>query len=313
MHRLRISSGLLCVLALIPGVSRANFLFSDFSSSAGLTLNGDAAVVGDRLRLTPAEFFQRGSAGSTAREAVGGGLDRAFRFRITDPAGFFNDPAGQPGGDGFAFVIQASGPTVLAGYGGSSATRRKPSEADPGSHAVWPSNSTRGSTPQPRRPTPTGITSACTRVASWPTTPTDPSPSQRTTAISDLSDGAIHTARISHHSGLPQHPPRRPAGPAAGRPAGPLLHHRARRRPRLGGLHRRDVERLGEPRHPPTGRSPGCRPPSPSPPPSPWAASGLLAFGYACAASGTQLDASGPRPRTMQSLAHPPGQACRTR
>jgi hypothetical protein len=201
MHRLHITSGLLCVFAVIPGVSRANVMFSNFSSTSGLTLNGDANVVGDRLRLTPAEYLQRGAAWSTAREGVGDGFDTVFRFRITNPAGFFNDFGGEPGADGFAFVIQAIGPTALGDYGGSLGYGEEPGGSQPGI-----------------------ARSAAVEFDTWfnpPTETADPNGNHisvhtrgllannahesfslgSTTTIPNLSDGAFHTARIAYTPG----------------------------------------------------------------------------------------------------------------
>src|SRR5262245_10133453 len=47
------------LLAAAP--SRADFNFNDFSDISGLQINGNAAQVGNILRLTPATFFQSGS------------------------------------------------------------------------------------------------------------------------------------------------------------------------------------------------------------------------------------------------------------
>ena len=85
-----------------PGIGRGRLRIRRLRAPRrGLTLNGDAAAVGGRLRLTPAEFLKRGSAWYTESQAVGGGFDTTFQFRITEPAGRFNDPAGEPGGEIF--------------------------------------------------------------------------------------------------------------------------------------------------------------------------------------------------------------------
>jgi hypothetical protein len=67
-----------CVLASVCVTSaRADFTFNDFSSTAGLTLNGSTttAVTGDGtvLRLTPAATGQSGSAFTTSQISLGAG------------------------------------------------------------------------------------------------------------------------------------------------------------------------------------------------------------------------------------------------
>jgi hypothetical protein len=90
----------------------ADFTYANFTGATGLKLVGNAAIVGDRLRLTPSSSNQRGAAWYvTSKQYVQDGFAATFVFR---PQGI----------DGFAFVIQNWGPDVLGnlglqlGYGG---------------------------------------------------------------------------------------------------------------------------------------------------------------------------------------------------
>ncbi|MEP7060971.1 MAG: L-type lectin-domain containing protein [Betaproteobacteria bacterium] len=88
------------------------FNFADFSSCAGLQINGNAACTGGVLRVTPAAFSQSGSTFSTTLIPLGAGASFStfFTFRIS---------GSQFGGaDGFAFVVQPVSSTVGAGGGG---------------------------------------------------------------------------------------------------------------------------------------------------------------------------------------------------
>ncbi len=77
--------------------------YADFYSTAGLQLNGNAAVIGDgSLRLVPSATYKRGSAFTTAPMRAAE-FSTAFVWRISAVNGV--DPA-LWGGDGMAFVIQ---------------------------------------------------------------------------------------------------------------------------------------------------------------------------------------------------------------
>lgn len=90
---------------------------SDFSTASGLQLNGDASIVGSALRLTPAAFFQAGSAftASTITLAPNVSFSSFFTFRISGSDGAGDDDG--PGADGFAFVVQTNSNNSL-GIGG---------------------------------------------------------------------------------------------------------------------------------------------------------------------------------------------------
>jgi hypothetical protein len=95
--------------------------FSDFSSTAGLTLNGSAAstITGDGavMRLVPANFSQSGSVFSSA-SINASNFSTAFTFRLTDPGGFCCDESGDIGADGFVFVVQNVSSSIGGGGGG---------------------------------------------------------------------------------------------------------------------------------------------------------------------------------------------------
>ncbi|MGH9253042.1 MAG: lectin-like domain-containing protein [Vicinamibacterales bacterium] len=98
--------------------------YPDFSSVAGLTINGDAAQVGNVLRVTPAIDGQSGSVFSTTTVslAVGASFSTFFQFRFTNPdLAFCDGLAGAGtgcGADGLVFVVQTVGNNVGGGGGG---------------------------------------------------------------------------------------------------------------------------------------------------------------------------------------------------
>jgi hypothetical protein len=95
--------------------------FPDFSSTAGLTLNGNAQQVGSVLRLTAADQFTSaaGTAWFNSPISLSIGFESVFTFRIT-PGALYNGEAG----DGISFTIQDAGlgalgfPGSSIGYGG---------------------------------------------------------------------------------------------------------------------------------------------------------------------------------------------------
>lgn len=107
----------LVACALAAGAAATPISYADFSSVAGLTLNGDAAQAGTSLRLAADTGFQRGSAWAQAQ------LDttRSFESRF---AADVHDSSFLPA-DGMTFAIQSQGPSALGdvgsahGYAGS--------------------------------------------------------------------------------------------------------------------------------------------------------------------------------------------------
>lgn len=104
-------SGLLVLAVgatIVP--AQGTIVYSDFSSTTGLSLVGSATRVGDRLRLTPSAPLQAGGAWFAERQSVADGFDTTFQFAISSLV--------LEGADGFAFVLQNDSATSLAFTGG---------------------------------------------------------------------------------------------------------------------------------------------------------------------------------------------------
>lgn len=106
----------LCVLVCLAmsKPSHAQIDFTDFSSTSGLQLNGNAAQATNSnnqqvLRLTPDGLTGAvGSAWFTTQQPVSGGFTSTFTFQVTSALG---------AADGFAFVIQNAPTTPLNSIG----------------------------------------------------------------------------------------------------------------------------------------------------------------------------------------------------
>jgi hypothetical protein len=72
---------------------------------------GDAAVSGKVLRLTPARRNQAGAVWFRDKQLLRSGFETTFQFQLTHQDPLFH------GTDGFAFVLQNSGPAALGGRG----------------------------------------------------------------------------------------------------------------------------------------------------------------------------------------------------
>jgi Legume lectin domain len=104
---------LACIALVLSGTATgaAAISFQDFESVRELTLVGDAAVTGTTLRLTPAKGDRSGAAWFREKQPVGSGFETTFQFQLTQQGGLGH------GADGFAFVLQNSGPDALGGHG----------------------------------------------------------------------------------------------------------------------------------------------------------------------------------------------------
>ncbi len=89
----------------------SSFEFRDFISPSNLNLVGEARLPGKYLRLTEARTNIAGAAWYSSKEPVSRGFDTTFQFRLTGQGGLGN------GADGFAFVVQNSDPSAVAGRG----------------------------------------------------------------------------------------------------------------------------------------------------------------------------------------------------
>jgi hypothetical protein len=108
--------GAVASLVALPVSAAVVISYPDFSSVAGLTINGDAAQVGNVLRVTPATFSQAGSAFSTNKVSLASNASFStyFQFRFTQAGGC--DGLGC-GADGLVFVVQTLSNNV-GGLGG---------------------------------------------------------------------------------------------------------------------------------------------------------------------------------------------------
>lgn len=103
-------------IAALSVPAYADFTYTDFSDTSGLTLNGTTTQAGNALRLTNATYWNSGSAFTTTATALGSlnSFSTYFQFRITNSGGDISDASG-PGADGLVFVVQ----TVSNNVGGS--------------------------------------------------------------------------------------------------------------------------------------------------------------------------------------------------
>ena len=171
-----------------------SFNYPDFSSLAGLNLIGSAKQSGNILRLTPADFGQGGAAWATFRQPVGDGFDTTFQFQITDLL--------DTGADGFAFVIQNATQSFNGG-GGASALGGGGGELGyfgiPNSLAVefdtW-------FNPEWNDPNENHV--SIHTIGDQFNSTDEFFSLGSTTAIPDLSDGNVHTVRISYTPGTLQ-------------------------------------------------------------------------------------------------------------
>jgi hypothetical protein len=98
--------GLMLFAACLRSAAQSQAFFAD-----GFRLVGSAAAIPGGVRLTPAERHMAGAAWSEQKQVVKGGFETSFRFQMTGLGGL------GPGADGFAFVLQNSGPDALGSPG----------------------------------------------------------------------------------------------------------------------------------------------------------------------------------------------------
>lgn len=94
----------------LASASAQSINYPNFSSVAGLALNGNAAQSGANLRLVPSVLSQKGSVYYAAPTTVENGFDTTFTFQTSAPSG--------GGADGFAFIVHNDprGLTALANH-----------------------------------------------------------------------------------------------------------------------------------------------------------------------------------------------------
>lgn len=106
---LRVAGVVVVLILATPAVTAIRF--ENFESTSGLSFAGDAAVFGARLRLTEAKENRSGAVWYRVKQPVASGFETTFEFQLTQPGGMGR------GADGFAFVVQNSGPDALGGRG----------------------------------------------------------------------------------------------------------------------------------------------------------------------------------------------------
>jgi hypothetical protein len=118
MTRSPLASLVLLAAFAVPAHA-TTILFSDFSSTTGLVLNGNTGttVTGDGtvLRLVGASGNQSGSAFSKATINAST-FSTFFKFRLTNPGGISDGV--EPGADGFVFVVQPVSSSIGGAGGG---------------------------------------------------------------------------------------------------------------------------------------------------------------------------------------------------
>lgn len=100
----------LATAALAPSALAQSFTYTNFSSTAGLTLNGSAQSAGGVLQVTPNAASARGSVFRTTPVNVAAGFETTINFSMTSTG---------LGADGMALVIHNDprGVTALGGDG----------------------------------------------------------------------------------------------------------------------------------------------------------------------------------------------------
>jgi hypothetical protein len=100
-------------VGIAAGLPHSEIHLNNFASVEGLSLVGNAKISGRVLRLTPARSSQTGAAWFREKQAVKSGFETTFQFQLTHQDWF----PGFRGTDGFAFVVQNSGPEAIGGRG----------------------------------------------------------------------------------------------------------------------------------------------------------------------------------------------------
>jgi hypothetical protein len=95
------------VVLSVASISLGDFVYPNFSSTAGLQTLGTAVKSGTSLRVvSEGNWCQVGAAWRSDKQLISQGFDTSFTFKTTNTADNF--------GDGFAFVVQNSAAGVSA-------------------------------------------------------------------------------------------------------------------------------------------------------------------------------------------------------
>ncbi len=180
----------IALLLLAPVAGAQDFSYPDFSNMAGIALNGSAAQSGVVLRVTPSATGQKGSAFYDQATKVSSGFVTTFTFQISSTTG--------GGADGMAFVIHnaAAGLGALGDDGSGMGYAENPSTSIENCLALefdtWNS----------------GLGDPDDNHVSLHTGGTGPSKYDEAFSIgnasvlSNISDGAQHTARLQYENGI---------------------------------------------------------------------------------------------------------------
>ncbi len=107
----RFASVIFFLVAVAVASSSQPLRFDGFASAQRLELVGAAKTHGRILRLTPAKRYKTGAVWLREKQPVLARFETTFQFRLTHQAWLVG------GADGFAFVIQNTGPRALGGRG----------------------------------------------------------------------------------------------------------------------------------------------------------------------------------------------------
>lgn len=113
---------ILFISVFIGVVNASNITFRDFSDPSDLTLNEDAMIYNNVLRLTSSNStWQAGSAflTDTVDLVSTASFSSSFQFQITDSKGALDKADRVYGADGLCFVLQSRANTALGDAGGN--------------------------------------------------------------------------------------------------------------------------------------------------------------------------------------------------
>lgn len=116
-----------CMSVIGAAVARADFNYTDFTSTSGLTLNGTAAQAGSIIRLTPLGSGHAGNIWRSPQEGLTDGFVTRFRFRAFEGSG----------ADGIAFAVQDSGTNAIGSGGHLNAMEDLPNAVGVNFQSFW--------------------------------------------------------------------------------------------------------------------------------------------------------------------------------
>ena len=179
-----------CLAIFTPLAAAQDFNYPDFSSVAGLSMNGNAGQFGNVLRVTPAANGQKGSVYYDQATRVTGGFKTTFTFQFS---AFTSG-----GADGMTFIIQNApeGLNALGDDGSGMGYAENPNTSIHNCIAVefdtW--NSGFGDPDANHVSVHTGGTGNSSFDEAFSL--------GRATVTGDMSDGAVHTAVIRYEGGM---------------------------------------------------------------------------------------------------------------